>query len=1108
MGKVLRAGVAGLAACALAGIVVPATASSAVLRSDRTMVVFFKDPGVGARFAPARTADTAVLNQVTQLGAAVLERDTAIGAATVRLTPAQAAALAADPLVKSVLPNTRVPGPTLPVVRHARSGSSHGTPANASCGTAASPQLNPEALGNINAEANEGYNGAGVKVAFIADGLNPSNPDLLRNPAFASAGSLSGSHVVTYVNFSGDSSNGSTGGAEAFGDAGSIAAQGNTTYNLSSFVGTSHPLAAGCDIRIEGDAPGASVLGLNVFGNGNFAYASSMVQAINYAVAHGASVINESFGFNNFPDTSEDIIRQADDAAVAAGVTVVVSSGDSGPDNTIGSPASDPNVLAVGATTQYRAYAQFTYGGINALSSHAGYLDNNISAFSSGGIAQDGKTVSLVAPGDLGWSLCSPSIQYGECSGLDLQLFGGTSESAPLTSGAAADVIEAYEATHGGSAPSPQLVMEILTSTAVDTSAPAVQQGAGLLDVGAAIQLATSEPGTTLVSPPGGVQSDTTQVNLSGNPSSPQSASIQFTNTSTSPTTVDLSTRTLQPSGAASGTVTLNCAKNSKDPTFKDEFGDVNVEEKVTVAVPAGTARVRLQAAFAPSGGALFDTIGVSLFAPNGDLAAYSIPQGFSNFADVEASAPQAGTWTAVFFEQRSSGSNLSTQVHWVATDFVAATEGSMSQSSVTLAAGESQGVELNVTMPATPGDTGFAVVVDAGSHVTTIPVTLRTDIPLTASGGTFSGVLTGGNGRGGAPAQSNTYSLVVPPGERDLDVAVAMASNPTTKSLTTNDEFGAFLVDPDGATRAYNENAQLDNKAAEGIDFSKDCNLYVASPLAGSWLLVLDWFQPLSGAATSIQFAGSIKFDTVSASSNLPDSATSTIPKAGEKFVIQVHNTGNAKMELSEDARLSTETSLSVPNLFGGAIQNFPTVYAGYYLPIATQMVQFKQTTTVPATFQAQSLAGDPLLGPTTASAFVTESYSPKSSDVDYSPPGGVIPGDWELVSDQVGPYPASGAPKGHAILDVHVEASAFDTSVTSTVPDIVKDIFTEGDQKALPSELGVVPGATGTIPITITPKLPTGTVVTGTIYVDEAWPELTPEVLVAIPYEYTVGS
>jgi hypothetical protein len=146
-------------------------------------------------------------------------------------------------------------------------------------------------------------------------------------------------------------------GSEAFLDASSIAAQGNTEFDLSTANGN---LPAGCDLKIEGDAPGADVMGLKVFGNG-VATTSSFLQSIGYAVDHGVKVLNESFGNNGIPQTSVDAIEQANDAAVAAGVTVVVSSGDSGPTNTIGSPAGDPNVISAGASTTFRA--RFQAGG-------------------------------------------------------------------------------------------------------------------------------------------------------------------------------------------------------------------------------------------------------------------------------------------------------------------------------------------------------------------------------------------------------------------------------------------------------------------------------------------------------------------------------------------------------------------------------------------------------------------------------------------------------------------------------------------------------------------------------------------------------------------------
>ena len=66
----------------------------------------------------------------------------------------------------------------------------------------------------------------------------------------------------------------------------------------------------------------------------------------------------------------------------------------------------------------------------------------------------------LVAPGELGWALCTPDLdalrgvhRRNRQSRSPIQQFGGTSQSSPLTAGAAALVIEAYETPTTGVRP-------------------------------------------------------------------------------------------------------------------------------------------------------------------------------------------------------------------------------------------------------------------------------------------------------------------------------------------------------------------------------------------------------------------------------------------------------------------------------------------------------------------------------------------------------------------------------------------------------------------------------------------------------------------------------
>jgi hypothetical protein len=91
----------------------------------------------------------------------------------------------------------------------------------------------------------------------LADGLDINHPDFIRGglPIF-----------TDYADFTAEGPDAPTDGREAFGDASSIAAQGNVVYDLSQVVNPAHPLPPGCTVRVRGVAPGASLVALKIFG--------------------------------------------------------------------------------------------------------------------------------------------------------------------------------------------------------------------------------------------------------------------------------------------------------------------------------------------------------------------------------------------------------------------------------------------------------------------------------------------------------------------------------------------------------------------------------------------------------------------------------------------------------------------------------------------------------------------------------------------------------------------------------------------------------------------------------------------------------------------------
>ena len=378
---------------------------------NRPVIVLMRNAAQGAR---AESDQAAVMGELRQVHAQHVKPFRLVNAFAATVSDGELARLRANPGVAAVAPDAVIHHTSL--ARNELAKTNPGGALNTlpgSCRANGGVQLNPEALLTtgtaspnpaLKTARSLGITGAGVRVAYIADGIDPKTPNLIRTDGKSA--------FIDYQDFTGDGPVQQPGYDEAILDANSIAGQGTVVYDISQYG----PLSASgpCNIKIEGVAPGAQLVGLDVFGMFEDTTTSNFLEAIDYAVnvAH-VDVLNESYGSNPFPDvTSLDVNKMFNDAAVAAGVTVTVSSGDAGTTNTIGSPASDPLVIAAGATTTLREYAQTGYAGSRAFAT-SGWLDDNISALSSSGFTQSGRTVDLVAPGDLNWISCTESSPLG-----------------------------------------------------------------------------------------------------------------------------------------------------------------------------------------------------------------------------------------------------------------------------------------------------------------------------------------------------------------------------------------------------------------------------------------------------------------------------------------------------------------------------------------------------------------------------------------------------------------------------------------------------------------------------------------------------------------------
>ncbi len=1073
------------------------------------------------------------INQLQTARSRKVTKFRTINAFATTVSKAEADQLSANPAVQAVVPDAVIrlkrPMRNRPMAGSTASAANPPPVADASglCGT-----LEPEALQLTNAafldlskpqaqrvrDGNgEFVTGKGVKVAVIADGLDPTVAGFTRPD---------GSKVfIDYQDFTGFPAGSPIGGEEAFGDASSIAAQDMPngvllTFDISQFVNPAHPLPSPCNIQIRGIAPGSSLIGL-VFG-GSYDQVSTIVQAIEYAVVQDdVDVINESFGADPFPDNENDPVSLANTAAVSAGVTVVTAAGDSGP-GTLDSTSTNPNVIAAGASTQFREYAQTGAGGAPLAN---GYVSNNIASFSSGGFAQLApRTVDVVAPGDTSWALCSTNqSMYPTCFGSynnnapsPIQTFNGTSESAPIIAGEAALIIQAYRSTHHNADPSPALIKNIIMSTATDLGAPSDQQGAGLINALAAVQAALSIADThgTPSRQGNGLLITPQSAPIIAAPNTPEARVFTVTNTGSATQHLAPKLQKLGPA-IAGATLNLTLAPGS-DSTFLGAFGDSNSCITEHFTVPTNAQHLDTAIAWQnPIGGS--SVVAYGLLDPSGRNAAFSFPDGVgSAYGHADVVAPAAGNWTAIVCTFTSDPSTYSGPVKftWAAERFV--DFGSVSPATINLAPGAGSAITATFSMPSQPGDSAVALRLNPSSTGSSnnepeVPITLRTLVSLGPNGGSFTGTLTGGNGLLG-PYQ--TFEFDVPAGPSNVANGPNYGpSGPSNMSLDLHIADSGYLlegllVDPQGMQLSVQGNVDVNGNVQSTLQQFCD------HPQPGRWHFVLLQNFYSSGNQTSLPFTARIRFNSAEYSApKVPNNSHYRISASAGPVTIPISVTNNGALTewYFADIRLDTLATEQLSTGLCSNSQTLPEICIYTILPPEVAGVAFVAQSSVPITMEAVNLAGEggyfsgPTFGLTESPALYARPVGNNTVVASLSEPE--VPwGEWLIFPSLIGPYGPSGAPTEPVQTSAFALMKPFDSTMVADTGDAWL-VLTAGSDIFNP--LVLAPGQSGTINLTITPDpSKVGQTVKGCIYLDTySNTFFTGDEVARIPYTYTIS-
>ncbi|WP_199872897.1 S8 family peptidase [Inediibacterium massiliense] len=223
--------------------------------------------------------------------------------------------------------------------------------------------------------------------------------------------------------------------------------------------------------KYTGIAPEANIIGIKVLDETGSGSTSDILAGVQWTIdnkdKYNIKVLNMSLGSPADKSYQQDPLAKAAAAAVNSGLTVITAAGNSGPNpSSITSPGNSPSVITVGAADDNKTTS---------------YEDDFVADFSSRGPAIGGVSKpDLVAPGVDIMSLSNK----GHSSYVT---HSGTSMASPMVAGTAALMYEKDPNL------SPSQVKQKLLGTAVNIGDTRYAEGAGILNIRAALDIHSDE---------------------------------------------------------------------------------------------------------------------------------------------------------------------------------------------------------------------------------------------------------------------------------------------------------------------------------------------------------------------------------------------------------------------------------------------------------------------------------------------------------------------------------------------------------------------------------------------------------------------------------------